>query len=61
MEPIEQSCPYCGEEVEVLIDEGGGEVQRYVEDCPICCRPWEVEVVESADGEWTVSLWTSDE
>ncbi len=37
-------CPYCGEPVLVAVapeDAGGA---RYVEDCPVCCRPWQVEV-----------------
>jgi hypothetical protein len=37
-------CPYCGEAVLVAVapeDSGGA---RYVEDCPVCCRPWQVEV-----------------
>ena len=33
------SCPHCGELVDTWPDPGGGEVQRYVEDCPVCCRP----------------------
>lgn len=61
MDPVEGVCPYCGEQVELLIDVGGGEVQRYVEDCSVCCRPWEVEVVQGAEGEWAVSLHTADE
>lgn len=35
-------CPYCWEEVEVWVDPGGASEQRYVEDCSICCRPWQV-------------------
>lgn len=31
-------CPYCGEEVEALLDLSGGD-QQYIEDCPVCCRP----------------------
>ncbi len=37
-------CPYCGEEVSVSIDPGGGETQEYVEDCEVCCNPWKVTV-----------------
>ena len=33
------TCPYCGEPVDVAIDEGGGESQSYVEDCENCCHP----------------------
>ncbi|MEX2582669.1 MAG: CPXCG motif-containing cysteine-rich protein [Gemmatimonadota bacterium] len=54
-------CPYCGEAVELFIDEGGGSPQSYVEDCPVCCRPWQVEVFEEADGDWCATLRTSDE
>ena len=54
-------CPYCGEPVEVLVDEDGGRRQSYVEDCPVCCRPWQVDVVQDADGAWTVALRTADE
>ncbi len=60
-EPITNSCPYCGEPVDVLIDESGGAEQAYVEDCPVCCRPWEVRVVQDDDGYWNVTLRTSDE
>ncbi|MEQ9321049.1 MAG: CPXCG motif-containing cysteine-rich protein [Polyangiaceae bacterium] len=35
-------CPYCWEEVDVWVDPGGASEQRYVEDCSICCRPWQV-------------------
>ena len=31
-------CPYCGEQVEALLDLSAGE-QCYYEDCPVCCRP----------------------
>jgi hypothetical protein len=38
------SCPYCGEVVELSVDPGGRAHQEYVEDCPVCCRPWRVRV-----------------
>ena len=31
-------CPYCGEENSLSVDPGGGPLQRYVEDCHVCCR-----------------------
>jgi hypothetical protein len=37
-------CPYCGETVTMAVDPGGGSVQEYVEDCEVCCHPWEVKV-----------------
>ena len=36
-------CPYCGEKIQLLIDESQGE-QRYIEDCSVCCRPMTIEV-----------------
>jgi hypothetical protein len=32
-------CPYCREETYLGIDPSGGTHQRFVEDCPVCCRP----------------------
>ncbi|MSR22024.1 MAG: CPXCG motif-containing cysteine-rich protein [Gemmatimonadetes bacterium] len=55
------NCPYCGEPVELQVDEEGGRHQRYVEDCPVCCRPWQVEVTEGLDGQWNATLRTTDE
>ena len=60
-DPIETTCPYCGEEVELTVDEGGGTVQCYVEDCPVCCRPWQVTVTGDAETGWEATLRTSDE
>jgi sarcosine oxidase delta subunit len=54
-------CPYCGEENELEIDASGGTNQAYVEDCQVCCRPWEVRVRVDADGDATLDLRTQDE
>jgi hypothetical protein len=40
----EVSCPYCGELVTIGIDPTGGQVQTYVEDCQVCCQPWQVHL-----------------
>ncbi|HVR44156.1 MAG TPA: CPXCG motif-containing cysteine-rich protein [Thermoanaerobaculia bacterium] len=53
------SCPYCGEPVSIAIDEAGGSLQQYVEDCRVCCQPWEVTV--RIGGEVEVHLRTLDE
>lgn len=43
-------CPYCFEAIEFWVDPG---VQgRYVQDCEVCCNPWDVHVhrdVETGD------------
>jgi transposase-like protein len=58
---LEVNCPYCGEDVELVVDEGGGSEQSYVEDCPVCCRPWQVAVTGDAESGWQATLRTSDE
>lgn len=37
-------CPYCTEPVTIAVDPGGGSHQQYVEDCEVCCNPWQVSV-----------------
>jgi hypothetical protein len=57
----EVDCPYCGELVEITLDPTGGAVQQYVEECPVCCQPWTVNVVWDEDGNAEVTLSTLDE
>jgi hypothetical protein len=38
----EVTCPHCGEPISLWIDPGNGVTQRYIEDCSVCCRPFEV-------------------
>ena len=49
-------CPYCGEASEIALDPGGGPRQAYVEDCPVCCRPWSVRVSYAGDGSARVEV-----
>ena len=35
-------CPYCGEEVEILLEADIG--SGFVQDCEVCCSPWLVRV-----------------
>jgi transposase-like protein len=60
-EPLPLTCPYCGADIELEIDTGGASRQSYVEDCPVCCNPWQVQVVRDRDGEWHATLRTSDD
>ncbi|QHI36943.1 hypothetical protein IMCC3317_23140 [Kordia antarctica] len=41
-------CPYCWEEISMLIDTSVRE-QKYIEDCEVCCNPIELSV-QSEDG-----------
>lgn len=38
------SCPYCGEPVQVSVAMEEVDGAAYIEDCPVCCRPWAVTV-----------------
>ncbi|HVP60503.1 MAG TPA: CPXCG motif-containing cysteine-rich protein [Myxococcaceae bacterium] len=53
-------CPYCGERVTVQVEPTGMSVEQYVEDCPVCCRPWVVRVERGPSGPG-VSLAREDE
>ena len=57
----EAVCPYCGEVVDLILDPGSGARQDYVEDCPVCCRPWNVSVTFADTGEASVELRALDE
>ena len=46
----EVTCPYCGENVTIGLDPGGGRIQTYVEDCQVCCQPWRVHVTYDHHG-----------
>ena len=53
-------CPYCGERVTVHVEPTGMPSEEYVEDCPVCCRPWTVRVERGASGP-AVSLSREDD
>jgi hypothetical protein len=41
------ACPYCGEEVEIYLEpEVTG---RFVQDCEVCCNPWNVRITGDGD------------
>jgi hypothetical protein len=39
---FEVSCPYCGEPGEIYIEPDV--LGTLVQDCEVCCRPWQVRV-----------------
>jgi hypothetical protein len=49
-------CPYCGESIELTLDPGSGSQQDYVEDCEVCCQPWQVSVRYDDEGHAEVSV-----
>jgi transposase-like protein len=60
-EYIPITCPYCGESAEIDVEETGASRQSYVQDCPVCCQPWQVEITRDRDGDWSASVRTGDE
>ncbi|HKV75322.1 MAG TPA: CPXCG motif-containing cysteine-rich protein [Gemmatimonadales bacterium] len=54
------NCPYCGEVVVIALDPGGGGEQHYVEDCPVCCRPWQVSLHYDEEGRAEIALGTEE-
>ena len=54
------ACPYCGEQVAVHADPTGMSIEQYVEDCPVCCRPWLVHLERGPSGV-AVSLAREDD
>lgn len=48
---VTYACPSCGEENAVGVDPSGGSRQRFVEDCPVCCRPLVFVVTVDRDGD----------
>ncbi len=47
-------CPHCGEWQLLVVDpETTG---RFVQDCDVCCNPWDVTVSRDADGALSVAI-----
>ena len=42
-------CPFCGQSMELILDTTIA-AQRFVTDCEVCCRPFEV-TAECEDGD----------
>ena len=59
-ESVEIECPYCGEQIVVLIDCTAGR-QEYVEDCQVCCRPITLAVTIDTEGLPRVHVRRDDE
>jgi len=32
-----------------------------VQDCPVCCQPWQVELMRDEEGDWNATVKTGDE
>lgn len=55
-------CAYCGERNATTVDLSAGEIQEYVEDCQVCCRPNSLYVTGSPEsGDAWIEAFTDDE
>ena len=52
---------YCGQTTTIMLDPGGGTVQSYVEDCEVCCRPWQLTVTFDEEGRAEVIVEREEE
>lgn len=57
---IPLTCPYCGSAISVVVESLYGD-QQYVEDCEVCCRPWNVHVTFDGEGHAVVDVTPLDE
>jgi hypothetical protein len=55
----EYICPSCGESIQIVVDPSGGATQSYIEDCPVCCNPNQIEVRFDRQGRATVDATAS--
>ena len=59
LEEKDIQCPYCWESISVLID-CSVELQDYIEDCQVCCRPIVFNVSVDDDGFPSVVVKSDD-
>jgi len=53
-------CPYCGEGIDLLVDDSVSE-SDYYEDCSVCCRPIRIQVDIDFEGDCQVVVLRDDE
>jgi hypothetical protein len=60
VETVSIQCPYCGENIDILVDTSAGD-QSWIEDCSVCCHPinFHARVVPGEPPE--VRAWGDDE
>ena len=62
MELLEReiSCPYCGESINILIDDSQKDADYY-EDCSVCCRPIRIQMNVDFEGDCQLVALRDDE
>jgi hypothetical protein len=54
MDDVEVICPYCHQLVLLVLDPHAR--GSFIQDCDLCCRPWQVQAQRDEDGEWLVNI-----
>ena len=57
-EELEIDCPFCGESITIFVDVSVPK-QNYIEDCTVCCRPIQIEVLCEDDAVVSVDAGRS--
>ena len=60
LEVVNQTCPYCNEPIELVID-CSILSQVYIEDCQVCCRPITVRAQAPVESMPYVQLLREDD
>jgi len=60
VEPVDIQCPYCWEMIDILVD-CSVESQSYIEDCQVCCRPIQFDILVDETGQPDVTARSDDE
>ena len=51
-------CPYCGEAVAITLEH---EIRGVlVQDCEVCCNPWQLRIVHAGGGERSIDVSRAD-
>ena len=53
-------CPYCWEQIEIVVDPSEEE-QDYVEDCFVCCHPIHFKITMDEDSHPHITALSEDE
>ena len=59
LQTIEIECPYCAEQIEIVVDASIGQ-QQYVEDCSVCCKPIHLTVLITDEDDIRVQAVDED-
>jgi prolyl-tRNA synthetase len=51
---IAVQCPYCGEQVEITVEPDV--YGTLVQDCEVCCNPWQVTITRDRYGDVEVRV-----